>query len=90
MLEDTDYVAAPSLLMNFTNESYAGTDIEAAVIKDTIRYAYGNLPYAELYSRYYAADTARAAFLRKLGFEADDKPYTDGAGGEWQNIKLVL
>ena len=89
-LEDTDFLAAPSLHVEFVDESYVGGDVESGVIKDTIRYAYGNLPYAELYSRHEVSDTQRGVVLRKLGFEPDDKPYKDDTEIEWQNVKLVL
>lgn len=85
--EGTDDVAGPSVFIETTDSDHAR---EAAVLKDTIRYAYGNLPYAELFTRYTVNDSEHAATLRTLGFEADEKPYADDAGVQWQNVKLVL
>ena len=89
VLEDTEFVPAPSVYVEFTDDSYAGGDIETGVIKEMIRYAYGNLPYAELYGRHLVSDTQHGTVLRKLGFEPDEKPYMDH-NGQWQNVRLVL
>ncbi len=88
-LEDSAEAQAPGLILTL-DDSYRGQDIESAVLKDTIRYAYCNLPYAAVYSRHQTADKPYATVLRKLGFEPFEKPYKDDHDDEWQDVKLVL
>lgn len=89
-LEDTDDIQAPSLFILIGNTSHRAKGIGSAVIKDTIRYAYCNLPYEKLYSRYLTSNNTAEGLLRKLGFERDGDAYDDAQGQAWQNVKITL
>ncbi len=89
-LEDTDDVQAPAVHLMIGDGAYRGKGIGAAVLKDTLRYAYGNLPYADIYSRHLVSNAGAATLLKKAGFEPDEKPYNDANDLEWQNVKLTL
>lgn len=89
-LEDTDDVQAPAVHMMIGDSAYRGKGIGAGVLKDMLRYAYGNLPYAVMYSRHLVSNKPAAKLLKKAGFEPDEKPYSDENNLEWQNVKLTL
>lgn len=89
-VEESDYLEAPSLQLSFDKPTFVGHDIASAVIKDTIKYAYCNLPYEELFARYEVTNGADEKLYKSLGFEVDGKMYKDNDGREWQNAKLVL
>lgn len=89
-LENTDDVQAPSLFILTGNNQDDISEVRFTVMKELIRYAYCNLPYAILYSRQLVGDDVVDALNKKLGFEKDGDVYTDGADAKWQNLKLVL
>ena len=89
-LEDTQDIQAPSMYILIGNTAHRTKGIGSAVIKDTIRYAYCNLPYEKLYSRYLTSNSTAEGLLRKLGFERDGDAYDDEEGNAWQNVKITL
>jgi hypothetical protein len=88
--EATDYLEAPAVHVTITDEKHQDGKLMSLVVKDMISYAYRNLPYERLFARNLAADKTEAKTWTKLGFEADDKPYTDDDGSVWQNTVLVI
>lgn len=89
-LENSEDIQAPSLYVLIGNTAHRTKGIGSAVIKDTIRYAYCNLPYEKLYSRYKTSNSTAEGLLRKLGFERDGDAYDDEQNNSWQNVKLTL
>lgn len=89
-LEDTPDLQAPSLHIMIGDPQYRHKGIGYAVMKDAIRYAYCNLPYATLYSRHLTSNDIVDKLSKKLGFEKDGDTYDDEQGQTWQNIKLIL
>jgi len=89
-LDDTEYLEAPSLHSVAEEKRYQEQGVERAVIKDTVKYAYCNLPYQAIYTRYETENQSLEALYKSLGFESDGKPYEDDEGVEWQNAKVLL
>lgn len=86
LLRDTDDLPAPSVHLITTGGDAAAT----VVMKDTIRYAYCNLPYAAVSTRSLMSNDVGHEFAKKLGFEKDGEAYDDQNGQKWQNATLVL
>lgn len=89
-LENTNDVQAPSVFMLTDNNHDDIKELSLAAMKEVIRYAYCNLPYATLYSRQLVVDDMADTLNKKLGFEKDGDSYTDDADTKWQNLRLVL
>jgi RimJ/RimL family protein N-acetyltransferase len=88
-LEGNEYIESPNVYVT-VNENFQRRGIGSSVTKEMIKYAYCNLTSDTLYSRYETSDAAAEKLHKKLGFENDEKPYTDSDGREWQNVTLVL
>ncbi|MDB5177237.1 MAG: hypothetical protein JWN75_905 [Candidatus Saccharibacteria bacterium] len=88
-LEGNEYIDSPNIYI-MVDEKYRGQGIGSGVMKELIKYAYCNLTSEILYSRQQVSDEVTEKLNKKLGFESDDKPYTDSDGVQWQNVKLVL
>jgi hypothetical protein len=86
LLQDTDDLPAPSVHLITTSDASAAT----VVMKDTIRYAYCNLPYVALWTRSLVSNDVSLHVAKKLGFEKDSEVYDDQNGQKWQNATLVL
>ena len=89
-LEDTDELESPAVHVAIEDANPRGSEIEIAVLKDMISYAYRNIPSEHLYSRYETSSLMGDKLLKQLGFEKDGDPYVDDDGLKWQNVVLVV
>lgn len=89
-LQDSEYTTVPCLCLQLSNNDEVNQDSAKACIKGAIKYAYCNLPYTALYSRYQTRHQVMAETHRLLEFEKDGDSYLDNGNLEWQNTKLVL
>ncbi len=88
-MEVSEYIDSPHVYV-LVDEVFRRRGIGTSVMKEMIKYAYCNLTSEILYSRHRIDDVMTEKLNKKVGFENDEKPYTDSDGHEWQNVKLVL
>jgi L-amino acid N-acyltransferase YncA len=89
-LEQTAYLAAPSIHIMIGDPTMRQKGIGGATLRALIQLLKQEGEYAHIYSRYLTANIGSAKLLQGVGFTTDQDPYLDADGLMFQNVTLAV